>query len=153
MPGTFSQIYIQIVFAVKNRDTLIDHRWEEHLFKYITGIVKKKGQLLIAINGVPDHIHFLLRIRPSCCLSGLIREIKKSTTSFIHDQNFSKYKFQWQEGYGSFSYSQSQVKEVVRYIQNQKQHHNSTSFKDEYKEFLKKFNIEFEEKYLFDWLE
>lgn len=153
MPGTFSQLYIQIVFAVKNRNALIDPNWEKQLFKYLTGIVKMKGQLLISINGVPDHIHFLVRIRPNCRLSDLVREVKKSTTSFVNDQKFSKYKFQWQEGYGSFSYSQSQVKDVVKYIQNQKQHHDTTSFQDEYKEFLKRFEIEFEEQYLFNWIE
>ncbi len=109
MPGTFSQIYIQIVFAVKNRDSLIQPSWEEELYKYISGILKNKQQKLIAINGMPDHIHLFIGMKPSCCLSDLVREIKKSSTEFINEKKFSKFKFNWQEGYGAFSYSHSHI--------------------------------------------
>ncbi len=102
MPGTFSQIYIQVVFAVKSRDCLIHSSWEEELYKYISGIVKNKEQKMLAINGMPDHIHFLIGMRPSCCLSDLVREIKKSSNDFVKEKKFSKFKFQWQEGYGAF---------------------------------------------------
>src|SRR6266436_6426606 len=103
MPGTFSQIYIQGVFAVKSRDSLIDRSWEEELYKYITGIVRNKDQKMLAINGMADHIHFFIGMKPSCCLSDLIREIKKSSNDFIKENKLSKFKFSWQEGYGAFS--------------------------------------------------
>jgi len=153
MAGTFSQIYIQVVFAVKGRDSLIQPDWEEELYKYISGIVRNKEQKLLAINGMPDHIHFLIGMKPSCCLSDLVREIKKSSNEFVKDKRFSKYKFQWQEGYGAFSYSHSSLDNVIGYINNQKEHHIKQSFRDEYNEFLKKFQIEYKDEYLFDWLD
>ncbi len=153
MPSTFSQIYIQIVFAVKGRDSLITQAWEEELYKYISGIVKNKEQKMLAINGMPDHIHILLGMKPSCCLSDLIREIKKSSNDFINQKNLSKHKFQWQEGYGAFSYSHSNLDNVIGYIQNQKEHHKKKTFKEEYIDFLTKFEIEFKNEYLFQWIE
>ena len=152
MAGTFSQIYIQVVFAVKGRESLIDTSWEEQLYKYLTGIVQNKEQKMLAINGMPDHIHFLIGMKPSCCLSDLVREVKKSTNDFIKDNNLTPYKFQWQEGYGAFSYSHSSLNSVIAYIMNQKVHHRTKTFKQEYEEFLKKFAIDFKEEYLFDWI-
>ena len=151
--GTFSQIYIQVVFSVKGRYSLIHSSWEAELYKYITGIISNKGQKLIAINGMPDHIHILIGMKPSCCLSDLVREIKKSSNKFIAEKRFTKYAFSWQEGYGAFSYSHSALDNVIRYINNQKEHHKTKSFKDEYKEFLIKFKIEHKDEYLFDWIE
>lgn len=151
MADTFSQIYIQIVFAVKGRENLIDLKWEDELYKYITGIVTNKGQKLLAINGMPDHIHILIGLKPSCCLSDLVREIKKSSNEFINHNKLSKFRFNWQEGFGAFSYSQSNLSQVIKYIQNQKTHHQKNSFKDEYLEFLQKFEINYEEKYLFEF--
>ncbi|MCE2963943.1 MAG: IS200/IS605 family transposase [Chitinophagales bacterium] len=153
MPSTFSQIYIQVVFAVKGRDSLIQPNWEEELYKYITGIVRNKEQKMLAINGMPDHIHFLIGMKPSCCLSDLVREIKKSSNEFIREKRFSKFTFQWQEGYGAFSYSHSALNNVIGYINNQKEHHKVKSFQDEYKDFLKKFQIEFKDEYLFEWID
>lgn len=153
MPGTFSQIYIQVVFAVKGRDSLIHSSWEEQLYKYITGIVQNKSQKMLAINGMPDHIHFLIGMKPSCCLSDLVREIKKSSNDFIKDKKLCKYKFQWQEGYGAFSYSHSNLNNVIAYVMNQKEHHKKKTFKKEYMEFLNKFEIEHELSYLFEWIE
>jgi REP element-mobilizing transposase RayT len=153
MSGTFSQIYIQVVFAVKGRDYLIHKSWEEELYKYITGIVRNKGQKMLAINGMPDHLHFFISMKPSCCLSDLVREIKKSSNDFIKEKKFTKFKFQWQEGYGAFSYSHSNLDSVIKYIVNQKEHHSNKTFKEEYVEFLKKFEIEFKEEYLFEWIE
>ena len=153
MAGTFSQIYIQVVFAVKSRDSLIHSSWEEELYKYISGIVRNKEQKMLAINGMADHIHFLIGMKPSCCLSDLVREIKKSSNDFIKEKGFSKFKFQWQEGYGAFSYSHSNLDNVIKYIMNQKEHHKKKSFKDEYMEFLKKFEIEFKDEYLFEWID
>jgi len=153
MPGTFSQIFIQVVFAVKGRDSLIHSSWEEELYKYISGIVKNKEQKMLAINGMPDHIHFLIGMKPSCCLSDLVREVKKSSNDFIKEKKFSKHKFQWQEGYGAFSYSHSSLDNVIGYIMNQKEHHKKQTFKEEYLSFLKKFEIEFKDEYLFEWVE
>jgi REP element-mobilizing transposase RayT len=104
MPGTFSQINIQAAFAVKGRDYLIQPEWEESLYRYITGIVQNKGQKLIAINGMPDHIHLFIGMKPSCCLSDLVREVKKSSSDFIKESRFAKCQFNWQEGFGAFSY-------------------------------------------------
>jgi REP element-mobilizing transposase RayT len=151
--STFSQIYIQVVFAVKGRQSLISRKWEEELYKYITGIISNKGQKLIAINGMPSHIHFLIGMSPSCCLSDLVREIKKSTNGFINEKKFSNLKFEWQEGYGAFSYSHSALDNVIKYIQNQKEHHKKKSFREEYVDFLMKFEIEYKEEYLFEWIE
>lgn len=153
MPGTFSQLYIQIVFAVKGRQSLIAEKWETELYKYITGIITNKNQKLLAINGMPDHIHIFIGLKPSCCLSDLVREIKKASNEFINNKGFLKSKFEWQKGYGAFSYSHSAVDNVILYIQNQKEHHRRRSFKEEYKEFLIKYRIEHKDEYLFDWIE
>ena len=153
MAGTFSQIYIQVVFAVKGKDSLINKSWEEELYKYITEIVQNKEQKVLAINGMPDHIHFFIGMKPSCCLSDLVREIKKSSNDFIKEKKFTKFKFQWQGGYGAFSYSHSNLDNVIKYIMNQKEHHNTKTFKEEYMQFLKKFEIEFKHEYLFEWIE
>lgn len=153
MSDTFSQIYIQIVFAVKGRNSLIHPSWEEQLYQYITGIVTNKGQKMIAINGMPDHIHFLIGMKPTCCLSDLIREIKKSSNIYIHENNFVKGKFEWQAGFAAFSYGHSDLVRVIRYIELQKEHHKKTRFKDEYIHFLNQFNIEFKNEYLFEWIE
>ena len=150
--STFSQIYIQVVFAVKNRDAMIDLSWEERLYQYITGIVQNKGQKMLAINGMPDHIHFFIGMKVNCCLSDLVREVKKASNDMINDNKLSKFRFNWQEGYGAFSYSHSQIDNVVKYVMNQKEHHRKISFKEEYIDFLKKFEIEYDEKYLFDWI-
>lgn len=153
MSGTFSQIYIQVVFAVKGRSSLIHSSWEEELYKYIAGIVKNKEQKMLAINGMPDHIHFIIGMKPSCRLSDLVREIKKSSNEFINEKKFLNHKFSWQEGYGAFSYSHSALDNVIKYVLNQKEHHHKKTFKEEYIEFLKKFEVEFKDEYLFEWIE
>ncbi|MCC5922016.1 MAG: IS200/IS605 family transposase [Cyclobacteriaceae bacterium] len=150
--STFSQIYIQIIFAVKGRNALISSSWEEELYKYITGIITEKNQKLIAINGMPDHIHILIGMRPTCCLSDLVREIKKSSNSFINENRYSKHKFSWQEGFGAFSYSHSSLAQVVNYIHNQKEHHKKRTFKDEYVGLLERFEVDFKEDYLFRFI-
>ena len=152
MSGTFSKIYIQIVFAVKGRENLIQQEWEERLYKYITGIVQHKEQKMLAINGMPDHIHFFIGMRPSCCIPDLVREIKKASSNFIKENKLSKFHFAWQEGYGAFSYSHTHLDNVIAYIMNQKEHHKKKSFKEEYIGFLKKFDVVFDEKYLFEWI-
>ena len=151
--STYTQIYIQIIFAVQNRNSLIHPSWEDRLYQYITGTVENKEQKMLRINGMPDHIHFLIGMKPTCCLSELVREIKKSSNNFIKEEGFTKFKFNWQEGFGAFSYSHSQLDNVINYIINQKEHHKKITFKEEYIGFLKKFNVEFNERYLFEWIE
>lgn len=153
MADTFSQIYIQVVFAVQNRNALIKPEWEEELYKYITGITQNKGQKMLAINGASNHIHFFIGMKPTCCLSDLVREIKKSSNTFIREKNFTRYNFQWQEGFGAFSYSHSQLSNVIQYIEKQKEHHKKKTFKEEYLDFLKAFEIEFKDEYLFEWID
>lgn len=153
MSSTYSQIYIQIVFAVKGRQSLIQQSWEEELYKYITGIIQNKGQKMLAINGMPDHIHIFIGLKPSCCLSDLVREIKKASNVFINEKKFCPFKFEWQEGYGAFSYSHSALDNVIGYIANQKEHHRKKSFREEYVDFLKKFDVDYKEEYLFEWME
>lgn len=153
MAGTFSQIYIQVVFAVKGRDSLISPEWEERLYQYITGIVRRKEQKMLAINGTQNHIHFLIGMKPACCLSDLVREVKKSSNEFVNENKLSRFKFNWQEGYGAFSYNHSQIDNVAKYILNQKQNHRKITFKEEYIGFLRKFEIEHDERYLFEWID
>jgi putative transposase len=153
MPGTFSQIYIQVVFAVKGRENLISKEWKEDLHKYIAGIIKGKGQKSIIVNGMPDHIHAFIGLRPAMSISDLVRDIKNNSSNFINDNKFVKGKFSWQEGYGAFSYSHSHIENVYQYILNQEEHHKKKTFKDEYIDFLTKFNVDYDEKYLFDWIE
>ncbi len=137
---------------MQNRDTLIHPDWEKRLYMYITGIIQNKEQKMLAINGVSNHLHFLIGMKPSCCLSDLIREVKKSSNEFIKLNKFTKFKFNWQSGFGSFSYSPSHVDNVIKYIMNQKEHHKKQSFRDEYLLFLKQFDIKQDEKYLFNWI-
>lgn len=153
MSGTFTQIYIQVVFAVKHRESLIQPQWENNLHKYITGIVQRKEQKMLAINGVSDHIHFLIGMKPNCNLSDLVREIKKSSNEYIKEQRFSPFPFKWQEGFGAFSYSQSNFGNVIEYIHKQKEHHRKQSFKDEYTSLLQRFEIDYKDEYLFEWIE
>lgn len=150
--STYSQMHVQIVFAVKHRQSLIESSWEERLYQYITGTIKKMDQKLLAINGVKDHIHILIGIRPSCRVSDLVREVKKASTEMINEKKLSKHHFQWQEGYGSFTYCKSSLNNVVNYVMNQKQHHKTKSFKEEFIELLEEFEVEYKEEYLFDWL-
>lgn len=148
--GTFSQIYIHVVMVVKYRQSMICADWEDTLYKYISGIVREKGQKLIAINGMSDHVHLLLGLRPSCCLSDLVREIKKSTNKFINEHQLTDGKFEWQGGFGAFSNGQNSLGKVIRYINNQKAHHGVRSFREEYIDLLREFDIDYKEEYLFD---
>ncbi|MDB5012930.1 MAG: transposase IS200-family protein [Daejeonella sp.] len=153
MAGTFSQIYIQIVFAVKGRQNLIHKEWKDDLHKYIAGIIKNKGQKSIIVNGMPDHVHVFVGLKPALAIADLVREIKNNSTNFINEHKFVKGTFSWQEGYGAFSYGQSQIEMVYNYILNQEIHHKKKTFRDEYFDFLKKFNIDYDERYLFEWLD
>jgi len=152
MPNTYSQLLVHLIFAVQGRQNLISNSWKEELFKYITGIVTNKKQRLLCINGTGDHIHILIGLRPDIAVSDLVRDIKSNSTNFINTRKFARGNFNWQTGYGAFTYSNSQIDRVVKYILNQEKHHTKKTFKEEYVEFLNKFSINFEEKYLFDWL-
>ncbi len=153
MANTYTQIYIQIVFAVKGRQNLIRKQHREELHKFITGIVSNRGQKLFAIFVMPDHVHLLLSISPNILTSDLVRDIKAGSSKFINDNRLIVGKFNWQEGYGAFSYSKSQVDNVVKYILNQEEHHKKKTFKEEYLDFLRKFDIKYNDKYLFEWIE
>ena len=153
MANTYSQIYIQIVFAVKGRQNLIAKQNREELRKYITGIVQNRDQKMLSIFCMPDHTHLLIGLKPNVTISDLVRDIKTGSAQFINDNNWIRGKFQWQEGFGAFSYSKSQIDNVINYILNQEEHHKTRTFKEEYLDFLKKFDIEYNEKYLFEWIE
>ena len=150
MANTYSQIYIQIVFAVWRRENFIRESFREELQKYISGIITGKKQKLYAIYCMPDHTHILVNIKPDITISDLVRDIKANTTSFIKDKEFVN-AFAWQEGFGAFSYSKSQSERVVNYILNQPSHHHKQNFKEEYYEFLKKYDVAYDEKYLFEF--
>ena len=153
MAGTYSQIHIQAVFAVKRREHFILPEWKGDLCRYIAGIIEGKGQKSIIVNGVSDHIHVFFGLRPSMCLSDLMRDIKNNSSKFVNENKLCKHRFEWQEGYGAFSYSKSHINRVYNYVLNQEQHHQQQSFKEEYTKLLEYEELDFNEKYLFDWLE
>ena len=153
MAGTFTQIYMQAVFAVKGRSNLLQVPWRDELFKYMAGIIKNKGQKPIIVNGVADHAHLFLGLKPSMAISDLIRDVKNNTSNFINEQEWIRGRFAWQEGYGAFSYGHSQMKKVFNDILNQEEHHRKRTFREEYLEFLKKFQIPHEDRFLFEWLD
>lgn len=153
MANTYTQLYVHFVFAVSNRMFLIQKSFKEELQKYITGVMQNKNNKMLAINAMPDHIHMLFGLHPSVAISDLVRDIKVSSTNFINEQNFLRGKFCWQEGFGAFSYSRNQIHSVIQYIEKQEEHHKNKTFKDEYTKMLKDFNVDYDEKYLFQWIE
>jgi REP element-mobilizing transposase RayT len=148
MGNTYTQMYLQFVFAVKNRESLIQPAWKDDLYKYITGIVQNNKHKLIAINGMPDHIHVFVGYKPHQLIPELLQDIKWSSSIWINRQAFLNVRFRWQEGYGSFSYSYSHIDNVVKYIMNQEKHHREKTFRQEYLELLKKFDVDYDEKYV-----
>ncbi len=153
MPNTYTQLYVQIVFAVKGRGNLINEQIRDRVEKYITGIIQNKGYKVYAIYCMPDHLHLFVSLKPDLAISDLVRIVKSESTKFINEHNLIVGKFSWQEGFGAFSYSHSHIDKVVNYVMNQPNHHKTKSFKEEYLMLLKKLNIEYNEKYLFDWIE
>jgi REP element-mobilizing transposase RayT len=153
MPNTYTKIYIHVVFAVQGRQNLLQVQWRSQLYKYICGIVNGKKQKVYAIGGVADHIHILLSIKPDIALSDLIRDIKTSSAKWINDQKLIAGKFHWQEGFGAFSSTQSQLDSIIQYIHQQEKHHQKQSFKQEYQGLLQKFEIEYKDEYLFNWID
>ena len=149
MANTYTQIHIQIVFAVKNRKSMIHADWEESLHKYITGIIRNHGHKVLSINGMPDHIHILIGYHPSQSLSNLVKFIKMDSSKWINKNCGLKNHFSWQSGYGAFSYSKCQVPNVINYILNQKIHHRMHTFGNEYKTLLSKNEIEYDSTYIF----
>ncbi len=153
MANTFSQIYLQFVFAVKGRQSLIhkDHKTELH--KYMTALVQARKAKMLAIHCMPDHTHLFVGFKPSVLISDFVKEIKVESNEFIVNKKWIKGRFNWQDGYGVFSYGHSQIDRVCKYIFDQEAHHRKKTFREEYNEFLKKFAIPFEERYLFEWIE
>ncbi len=151
MADVFSQLYIHAVFAVKNRFSLILPEWEESLYKYTTGIVETRGHKMLPIGGMPDHIHIFFGLKPAEAISDLVREIKNATNDYIKEQGFSPYKFDWQAGYGAFSYSRSHMDTVCRYILNQKVHHQKQTFEQEISKMLEDFGVDIGKKKMFDF--
>jgi putative transposase len=149
MANTYTQIHIHAVFTVQKRDSLIQIYWEDDLYKYIAGIIQNNKHKLLAINGMPDHMHILIGLRPNQSLSELMKDIKASSSKWINENRFVKGKFSWQEGYGAFSYSKTDLPNIISYIQNQKEHHTRKSFSVEYLELLKEFEVEYDERYIF----
>ncbi len=149
MSNTYTQLHIHFVFAVKFREAVIQPGWEERLHKYITGIVQNNGHKILAINSATDHLHLFIGLNPAQSISELMRLVKGDSSEFINLHKFTQRKFQWQEGYGAFSNSHSQIDGVVKYILNQKAHHKKKTFREEYIKMLKDYNVEYEEKYIF----
>lgn len=150
MANTYTQIHLQLVFAVKHRNGLIHSSFKDELYQYIAGIIKHNNHKLLAINGMSDHIHIFIGMRPTQSLSDLLQDIKGNSSKWINEKKFLKVKFEWQEGYGAFSYSKSQVSAVIDYIKNQEQHHALKTFREEYLEFLKLFEVDYDERYIFN---
>ncbi len=149
MANTYTQIHLHLIFAVKYRTGIIQDNWKSELYKYITGIVQGNNHKLLIINGMPDHIHLLIGVRPVQSVSDLLQDIKGSSSKWINEKGFVKGKFEWQDGYAAFSYGKSQIKDVIKYIENQEEHHRKRTFREEYLAFLNAFGVEYDEKYIF----
>ena len=149
MANTYTQIHVHLVFAVQNRLSLIDESWADNLYKYITSIIQNNNHKVLAIGGMPDHLHLLIGLRPDESLSHLVQEIKRDSSFWINEKRYVNGKFSWQEGYGAFSYSKSQLLNVTNYILNQKEHHQKKTFIEEYVKVLSDFGLNFDEKYIF----
>lgn len=149
MPDTYTQIHLHLVFAVKYMAALIQDSWEELLYKYMTGIIQQQGHKVMAINGMPDHMHILIGMRPVQALSDLMRMVKGDSAEWINKKGLAMGYFRWQEGYGAFSYKKSDLHFVIRYIRNQKEHHAKRKFREEYRELLREFEVNFKEEYIF----
>lgn len=149
MPGTFTQLNIQLIFAVRYRAALIHPVWKEELHKFMTGLIQSRHHKTLQINSMPDHIHILVGLRPADAISSLVQCVKSESTKWINETKYRDTIFRWQEGYGAFSYSQSDVPAVIRYIRNQESHHKQKTFLEEYGQFLEHFQVEYDDRYLF----
>jgi len=153
MANTYTQIRIQLVFATEGRNNMIPKNHKDQVEKYINGILEKRKHKLLAIYCMPDHIHILIGLHPEQSISQLVEQTKKISKRFINEQEWMPFDFQWQRGYGAFSYSKSQTDQVVTYILNQEEHHKSKTFKEEYLDMLRKVEIDFDTRYLFEFYE
>jgi REP element-mobilizing transposase RayT len=153
MADTFSQIYLQFVFSVKNRQSLISKEHKEELHKYLTRLVENRKAKMLAVHCMPDHVHIFVGFKPVLSISDFVKEIKVESNEFVNAKGWTKLKFAWQEGFGVFSYSHSHIDSVVKYILNQEEHHRKKSFQEEYKGFLEKFQIPYKSEYLFEFFE
>jgi putative transposase len=153
MANTYSQCYVHLVFAVKHREALIQKTWKTELEKYITGIIQNHKHKLLAIGAMPDHIHIFIGYNLSHLIPDLVEEIKTSSNAWIKKNRLSKFKFEWQKGYGAFTHARSQLDTVIKYVLTQEEHHQKISFREEYLDMLRKNDIQFEEKYVFDFWE
>ncbi len=151
MANTYSQMYAQVVFSPKGREHLILPSFEERLYQYITGIVAENNQKLIAINGMPDHIHIFFGFKPTICIADLVGTIKTASSKFIKKERFLPGTFSWQDGYGVFTYAHSQLDMMAKYVMNQKEHHRQKTFREEYMEILQKADVPYDEQYLFEF--
>lgn len=152
MANAYTQIYLQLVFSPMRHENVIPQKHKEELQKYTTGIIQNRKHKLLAINFMPNHIHILIGYNPSQPLPDLVRDIKSISSKFINENKWMPGKYQWQEGYGSFSYSRSQIDDVINYINSQEEHHKKMSFKEEYLRLLDKYEVDYDPKYLFDWV-
>lgn len=152
MPNTYTQLYIQFVFAVKYRRAMIGSTWEEQLRAYITGIVQNHKHKMLAINNMPDHLHLFIGLHPTQSVAELMRIVKGESSEWINARKLTENSFNWQEGYGAFSYSRSHIDNVIQYIHRQKEHHKKVSFKEEYTALLEKFGITYDDRYIFQEL-
>ena len=152
-PGTFTQIYVQLVFAVKNRETALRKEIRSNVFEYMSGILTNQKHKSIIINGLSNHVHILIGLNPSISVSDTVHEVKRSSTLFINRERLCSGKFSWQEGYGAFSYSRSQISDIYKYIENQEEHHKLKTFRQEYIQYLKKREMEFNEQFLYEFWE
>ena len=152
MANTYTKIYLQLVFSPLGHENVIPVKHKEELQKYATGIIQNRRHKLLAINYMPDHVHIFIGYQPSQSLPDLLRDIKANTSKFINEKKWLPGKFQWQEGYGAFSYGHSQINDVIHYINLQEEHHKKASFKDEYLRLLEKFDVDYDPKYLFEWI-
>lgn len=153
MANTYTQLHIHLVFSPKNRDALIKKQWKNDLEKYITGIVQKNGHKLLAIGAMADHIHIFIGYNVNQLIPDLVEKIKTSSNAWIKENRLSRFKFEWQKGYGAFSHSKSQKQTVIYYIRNQEKHHSKLPFKEEYIEILRKNEVEYDGKYLFEFFD
>ena len=153
MANTYSQSYFHLIFSPKNRQALIQRAWKNELEKYITGIIQNNKHKLLAIGSMPDHIHIFIGYCLNHRISDLVEEIKTSSNKWINDNKLSRYKFEWQKGYGAFTHSHSQIDAIIKYVLNQEQHHKRRTFKEEYLEILKRNDIKYNDDYLFDFFD
>ena len=149
MANTYTQIHIQAVFAVRNRQCLINKEWKADLYKYMTGIIQNYDHKVLQINGVSDHVHIFFGMRPTQSISDLMKQVKQDSSKWINTQGFLKQHFSWQSGFGAFSYAKSEVPRLIRYVKNQEEHHRKQTFMEEYLGLLEEFGVEYDERYVF----